>query len=117
MRDIEEHGMIASAMGWIGTVGTISAYVLLSRGRWSPASLRYSAINGVGGVLCAGASAAYGAWPSVTSNLLWSVIAVHSVTTTLRERRAERVAEVHQLPVRPSDPEPPTGPQPVLVAA
>jgi hypothetical protein len=109
--------MIASAMGWIGTVGTISAYVLLSRGRWSPASLRYSAINGVGGLLCAGASAAYGAWPSVTSNLVWCVIAAHSVVTTLRERRGERVADVHYLPVRPSDPEPPTGPQPVVVAA
>jgi hypothetical protein len=110
--------MIASAMGWIGTMGTISAYVLLSRGRWSSASLRYSAINGVGGLLCAAASAAYGAWPSVTSNLLWSVIAAQSVVATLRERRTERIAVVvHQLPVRPSDPEPPTGPQPVLLAA
>jgi hypothetical protein len=117
MRDIEEHGMIASAMGWIGTVGTISAYILLSRGRWSPASLRYSAINGVGGLLCAGASAAYGAWPSATSNLLWSLIAAHTVVVTLRARRTQGVAVVHQLPVRPSDPEPPTGPQPILLAA
>jgi hypothetical protein len=109
--------MIASAMGWIGTVGTMSAYVLLSRGRWSSASLRYSVINGVGGLLCAGASAAYGAWPSVTSNLLWSVVAVHSVVTTLRERRGQRLAAVHELPARASDPEPPTGPQPALVAA
>ena len=109
--------MIASAMGWIGTVGTISAYVLLSRGRWSPASLRYSAINGVGGLMCAGASAAYGAWPSVTSNLLWAVIAAQSVTATLRERRSERLATVHQMPLTASDPEPPTGPQPVLLAA
>jgi hypothetical protein len=109
--------MIASAMGWIGTVGTISAYVLLSRGRWSSASLRYSAINAVGGLLCAGASAAYGAWPSTTSNLLWSVIATQSVVATLRERRTERIALVQQLPVRTSDPEPPTGPQPVLLAA
>ena len=109
--------MIAATMGWIGTVGTISAYVLLSRGRWSHASLRYSAINGVGGLLCAGASAAYGAWPSVTSNLLWSLIAAQSIVATLRERRTERIANVVQLPARPSDPEPPTGPQPVLLAA
>ena len=109
--------MIAATMGWIGTVGTISAYVLLSRGRWSHASLRYSAINGVGGLLCAGASAAYGAWPSVTSNLLWSLIAAQSIVATLRVRRTERIANVVQLPVRPSDPEPPTGPQPVLLAA
>jgi hypothetical protein len=109
--------MIASAMGWIGTVGTIGAYVLLSRGRWSAASLRYSLINAVGGLLCGGASAAYGAWPSATSNLLWSAIAAHSIVTTLRARREARGAVVLQLPARPSDPEPPTGPQPVLLAA
>jgi hypothetical protein len=109
--------MIAAAMGWIGTVGTISAYVMLSRGRWQPASLRYALLNGVGGLLAAAASAAYGAWPSVASNLLWSAVAVHSAVTTLHARRSERVAEVRELPARPSDPEPPTGPQPVLLAA
>ena len=109
--------MIAAAMGWIGTVGTISAYVMLSRGRWQPASLRYATLNGLGGLLAAAASAAYGAWPSVASNLLWSAVAVHSAVTTLHARRIERLAEVRELPSRPSDPEPPTGPQPVLIAA
>ena len=40
--------MIAAAMGWIGTFGTIGAYVMLSRGSWHSASLRYAALNGVG---------------------------------------------------------------------
>ena len=109
--------MIAAAMGWIGTFGTIGAYVMLSRGSWHSASLRYAALNGIGGLLGAAASAAYGAWPSVASNLVWSAVAVQSVVTTLRARRAERVAPVVELPARPSDPEPPTGPQPVLLAA
>jgi hypothetical protein len=117
MRDIEEHGMIAAAMGWIGTVGTIGAYVMLSRGRWHSTSLRYAALNGIGGLLGASASAAYGAWPSVTSNLLWSCVALHSAVVTVRERRAQRIAVVTRLPVIPSDPEPPTGPQPVLLSA
>ena len=69
MRDIEEHRVIAAAMGWIGTVGTIGAYVMLSRGHWHSASLRYAALNGAGGLLCGAASAAYGAWPSVASNV------------------------------------------------
>ncbi len=90
MRDIEGHGVIAAAMGWIGTVGTIGAYVMLSRGRWHSASLRYAALNGIGGLLAAGASAAYGAWPSVASNLLWSGVALHSAIVTVRERGARR---------------------------
>ena len=109
--------MIAAAMGWIGTVGTIGAYVMLSRGRWQAASLRYAALNGLGGLLAATASAAYGAWPSVASNLLWSAVALHSAVTTLHARHLERIAVVVELPARASDPEPPTGPQPVLLAA
>jgi hypothetical protein len=118
MKDIEEHGMIAAAMGWIGTIGSISAYVLLSRGQWHATSLRYSALNGVAGVLAGGASAVYGAWPSVVSNLLWSGIALHSALVTLHGRRsADRLADVVRLPVIDHDPEPPTGPQPVLLRA
>ncbi|QIG41410.1 hypothetical protein G5V58_00260 [Nocardioides anomalus] len=110
--------MIAAAMGWIGTVGSISAYVLLSRGRWHAQSLRYSALNGVAGVLAASASAVYGAWPSVTSNLLWSLIAAQAAYTELRRRHVARLAAVvTPLPTLQHDPEPPTGPQPVLVSA
>jgi hypothetical protein len=109
--------MIAAAMGWIGTIGSISAYVLLSRGRWHATSLRYAALNGVAGVLGASASAVYGAWPSVVSNVLWSGIAIHSAVTTLRARRVQRLAVVVPLPRVDVDPEPPTGPQPVLLAA
>jgi hypothetical protein len=108
--------MIAAAMGWIGTLGSISAYLLLSRGRWHATSLRYSALNGVAGVLAGSASAVYGAWPSVASNLVWTLIAVQSAVMTLHERHAGPVAVVHQLPVD-HDPEPPTGPQPILAAA
>ena len=90
--------MITALMGWIGTVGSISAYFLLAQGRWQATSLRYSTLNGVAGLLAAGASAVYGAWPSVASNLLWSVIAAHSVIATLRARRGRR-AVVVALPV------------------
>ena len=110
--------MIAAAMGWVGTIGSISAYVLLSRGQWHATSLRYSALNGAAGLLAGGASAVYGAWPSMVSNLIWSCIALHSAVTTLHERRsAEQLAEVVRLPVVDHDPEPPTGPQPIVLAA
>jgi hypothetical protein len=108
--------MIASVMGWIGTIGSIAAYVLLSRGRWDATSLRYSALNGLAGVLAGSASAVYGAWPSVGSNVLWTSIALHSAVTTLRARRSH-LAVVEPTPVADHDPEPPTYPRHVLVAA
>ena len=109
--------MIAAVMGWVGTLGTMGAYLMLSRGSWHAHSLRYAALNGIGGLLCGAASAAYGAWPSVVSNLVWSGVALHSVVETLRHRRTRRLAGVEQLPVRPTDPEPPSMAQPALVAA
>ena len=82
--------MIAAALGWFGTLGTIGAYILLSRGRWHATSLRYGALNGVAGLLGAAGSSLYGAWPSVASTLLWSCVAAHSTLLTYRERRAAR---------------------------
>ena len=78
--------MIAAAMGWIGTVGSIGAYVALSRGRWHATSLRYSALNALAGALAGTASLLYGAWPSVGANVVWTAIAVHSLLATLRVR-------------------------------
>ena len=106
--------MIAAAMGWIGTVGTIGAYVMLSRGHWHSSSLRYAALNGAGGVLCGAASAGYGAWPSVASNVVWSAVALHSAVMTLRERRLAGRASV--VPLRPV-PDPPSDAPAILLRA
>jgi hypothetical protein len=108
--------MLASAMGWIGTIGSICAYVLLSQGRWNATSLRYSALNAIAGVLAGSASAVYGAWPSVGANLVWTGIAVHSAVTTVCARRSS-LADDESAPVADHDSEPPAQPQHVLVAA
>ena len=79
--------MVAAVLGWIGTVGTFGAYVLLSRGLRHATSLRYAALNGVAGLLGAIGSSLYGAWPSVVSNLLWSGVAAHSIISISRHRR------------------------------
>ena len=92
--------MIAAAMGWIGTLGTISAYVMLSRGYVHATSLRYATLNCLGGLLGAAGSTVYGAWPSVASNLIWSAVAFQSIVVTLRQRRVHLDAVVEQLPVR-----------------
>ncbi len=106
--------MIAAVLGWVGTVGTFGAYVLLSRGLWHATSLRYAALNGVAGLLGAIGSSLYGAWPSVVSNLLWSGVAAHSMVMICCERRAARGAD----PVEANtDPEPRTGDVLVLARA
>ena len=81
--------MLIATLGWLGTTGTFGAYILLSRGWLASQSLTYSVLNAVGGVLAGAASAAYGAWPSVVSNLVWAAVGLHAAGRTLMDRRGE----------------------------
>ena len=49
--------MAAAILGWMGTAGTLLAYVLVSRGRIASGSRRYAALNIIGGSLKPGRSA------------------------------------------------------------
>ncbi|KRD14079.1 hypothetical protein ASE48_03370 [Mycobacterium sp. Root265] len=80
--------MIAATLGWVGTAGTLVAYLSLSRGWLSNASRRYAALNIVGGVLGGTASALYGAWPSAASNYAWAAIGAMSVAALYRDGAA-----------------------------
>ena len=57
--------MIAASLGWLGTIGTIMAYVLMSNGKLVSTSKRYAAMNVVGGLLAGASATAYPAWPRV----------------------------------------------------
>jgi hypothetical protein len=106
--------MLAAAMGWIGTVGTISAYVMLSRGLVNASSIRYGVLNLTGGLLGAAGSTAYGAWPSVASNLIWAGVALQSILVTLHARRELPAGPVALAPEPPREQsrEPATDPWP-----
>ena len=87
--------MLIETLGWVGTAGTFGAYLLLSRGRLASHSLTYSLLNVAGGLLAGAASVAYGAWPSVVSNVVWAAIGLHAAAQTLLEgRRTARLTEL-----------------------
>lgn len=83
-----EETLVAAALGWLGTLGTFIAYILLVRGRITPASSSYAAMNVLGGVFCGSASVVYHAWPSVASNFVWSAVGIHTLLVSLRRRAA-----------------------------
>lgn len=76
--------MLATWLGWLGTCGTLGAYVLLSRGQLSAKSKRYAAMNLVGGLLAGTACVLYGGWPAAVSNYVWAVIGMHSLIRASR---------------------------------
>ena len=76
--------MIAALLGWVGTIGTIAAYVLMTNGKLVATSRRYAAMNVVGGLLAGVSATAYAAWPSVVSNLVWASIGAWSLVSAMR---------------------------------
>ncbi|MEJ6490565.1 hypothetical protein PQI23_12630 [Leucobacter sp. USCH14] len=91
--------LIGSALGWLGTLGTFVAYVLMLRGTWSPSTRSYLTLNAVGGLLAAGGALAYGAWPSFASNVVWGVIGAYGLYATFRKRPAVARPDESATPV------------------
>jgi hypothetical protein len=87
--------MLAATLGWLGTVGTFVAYVLVFRGRLIADSWRYGVLNAVGGTLGGMAAVLYGAWPSAVSNFVWASVGLVTVASATKDR--------WQLPAREKD--------------
>jgi hypothetical protein len=94
----KETWMIAALLGWLGTAGTFAAYAMLWRGHLESTSIRYAALNVVGGLLGGLGSAFYGAWPSVASNLVWAALGLHSVVSSRLEPRVEAAEDRSESP-------------------
>ncbi|MBS3182519.1 hypothetical protein [Leucobacter manosquensis] len=92
--------LIGSVLGWVGTLGTFVAYVLMLRGTWSPSTRAYLTLNTVGGLLAAGGALAYGAWPSFASNIVWGLMGAYGLLATFRRRSAPMCVE--DVPGSPS---------------
>ncbi|MGW9021707.1 hypothetical protein ACWGOE_09515 [Leucobacter chromiiresistens] len=106
---------IGTMLGWMGTVGTFVAYVLMLRGTWSPSTRSYLALNAAGGLLAAGGALAYGAWPSFASNIVWGVMGAYGLFATFRRRHDAIRTEPSSAPASPgSATAPVTVPLPVL---
>lgn len=86
----ELEDLVGSVLGWLGTIGTFSAYVLIWRGWAAPTTKRYAALNAFGGLLASAGALAYGAWPAVASNLVWGIIGLQGLIIATRRARAAR---------------------------
>jgi hypothetical protein len=76
---------VLSSAGWVGAAGTVGAYALVSRGALDATSMRFQAINVVGGGLLATSALTAGSWPSFLSNLIWMFFGVQAL---VRSREA-----------------------------
>ena len=63
--------MLASTLGWVGAIGTVGAYALVSQRKLDAHSTRFQAINVLGAGLLAISAVTHGSWPSAASNVVW----------------------------------------------
>ena len=80
---------IASSVGWVGAVGTVGAYALVSQRRLEPTSLRFQGLNLLGGSLLAVSALSHGNWSSTVCNLIWMFFGAQAML------RAARRSEGH----------------------
>ena len=82
----------ADVIGWIGAVGILVAYGLLTVGRWESSALSYQATNAI----CAGALLIWAisirGWQSALLNAVWMLVGVVGI---LRARRSAPAPEPH----------------------
>lgn len=81
--------MVATSVGWVGAVGTVTAYALVSRRRLDANSMRFQTINVMGAGLLAVSAMSASNWPSMVSNLVWAAVGVHAL---VQARHAVRAA-------------------------
>jgi len=75
-----EHSLIVDILGWAGAATLLSAYGLVSIKKLEGDSVPYQLLNLVGGGFLIVNTVFYGAYPSSGVNIVWSLIAVLTLT-------------------------------------
>lgn len=79
-------------IGWVGAMGVLAAYALVSTGRIAAVSYTYQWLNCVGAVGLAINTYYYTSYPSTALNVVWAGIALFAIGNLLRSRRAALAA-------------------------
>jgi hypothetical protein len=92
--------VVAATGGWIGAVGTVGAYAMVSQRRMEAHSIRFQTINVACAALLSLSALSVHNWPSMASNVVWMCIGVHAL---LGARQAVRAAVVDRLRLHRDD--------------
>lgn len=74
--------ILTEAIGWIGTVLIVSAYYLVSTNRISGTSRNYQLLNFFGAIAVGVNVFKQAAWPALTLEVIWAIIAIYSLVKT-----------------------------------
>lgn len=80
--------LLIDILGWLGAAALLVAYALVSKGRFTGASVPYQALNVVGSIGLIINTVYYGAYPSTFVNVVWIVIAAYTLLRAWAARTA-----------------------------
>jgi hypothetical protein len=105
----EMMSLVAGSVGWVGAVGTVGAYALVSRRRLDAGSMRFQTINVLGASLLAVSALSAGNWPSLVSNFVWMYFGLHALVGARHALAAAVVERWRDLRGGGRDPQGPSG--------
>jgi hypothetical protein len=77
---------VYAALGWIGTLSYLLAYLLLSVNKLKSTQISYHALNIVGSVGLVANAMHYADLPNIVVNIAWGVIAIVAIIAFSRKR-------------------------------
>lgn len=83
---------IITVLGWIGAFGAVTAYGMVTTGRWTSSSGAFQVTNLVAAALMFLVAAYNDVWPSAAANVVWVAIGAHALWSIARTRLGRRPA-------------------------
>lgn len=77
---------VTDVLGWVGALGVLAAYGLLTAGRWDSASMRYQGANTLFAALLLVWAISISAWQSALLNGVWAAVGLVGVLRIVRRR-------------------------------
>ena len=105
---VNEMLVVAATGGWIGAVGTVGAYAMVSQRRMEAHSIRFQTINVVCAALLSASAMSMHNWPSTASNLVWMFIGVHALLGARQKVRAAVTGRLRAIRPHHDDEPPPS---------
>jgi glucose dehydrogenase len=79
-----DSSLFLTLAGWLGALGTVTAYALLTFGKLTSTSATFQSLNIAGAALLCVSATVSQAWPSAAVNAVWIVIGLQAVVPLIK---------------------------------
>lgn len=89
-----DSSLLLTLAGWLGALGTVTAYALLTFGKLTSTSALFQSLNIAGAALLCVSATVSQAWPSAAVNAVWIVIGLQAIVPLVKRLTRRNSAAV-----------------------